>query len=95
MHFVFPGYLDIREGISSEGESILSLESEGELAHEAAVKRINQPPEGFTSSKGLYIDLTILNEGPGEVEFVYGFMHNKKGLLNTSKRLNFIPVLRF
>ena len=73
------GYLDIREGISSDGDAILSIDTSEE---EPTLTSINQPVKGFSSSEGLYIHLTMLNEGRGVVKFVYGLLHRQKDLLN-------------
>ena len=67
---------------------MLSFDSfEGE--DENSIKGLNQPVEGFSSSKGLYLHLTILNEGQGVIQFIYGFLHTKQDLLEVDKGIYF------
>ena len=74
------GYLDIKEGISSEGKIIKSLDTSFD---EVSIENLDQPEEGFSSTQGLYIHLTILNEGLGVVEYVYGLLHKHTNLIST------------
>ena len=84
LHFYFIitclGYLDIKEGISSEDKIIKSLDTSFD---EVSIENLDQPEEGFSSTQGLYIHLTILNEGHGAVEYVYGLLHKQTNLIST------------
>ena len=76
------------EGPSSEGSEIMLLDTS--TTEDDILDAIKQPERGFSSSKGLYIHLIMLNEGKGAVEFVYGLLHSQDNLIDSGKIVYFL-----
>lgn len=79
VYYVCLGYLDIRSGVSSEGDSLLALSGPPALS----LMGLDMPRGGFTSRDGLYIRLSMLNQPGGLLAFTFGIFHAQEDLLNT------------